>query len=99
VERARSLDDIAREVKVAQDLSRQIQPITARMDGFDDDAGYEVAHLIHEARVAEGAVPVGRKIGFTNREIWPARWRATASCVSGDMASTCWAAPWRPWRT
>lgn len=71
MERARSLDGIAHELKAAQDLSWQIQPITERMTGFDEAAAYEVAHLIHQARVAEGAVPVGRKLGFTNREIWP----------------------------
>jgi 2-keto-4-pentenoate hydratase len=66
-----SLDAIAREVKAAQDESRPLQPITARVAGFDETAGYEVAERIHRARVAEGARPVGRKIGFTNRDIWP----------------------------
>jgi hypothetical protein len=32
--------------------------------------GASVAHLIHEARINEGAVPVGRKIGFTNPAMW-----------------------------
>jgi len=39
---------------------------------FDTAAAYEVAPLIHEARLREGAAPVGRKVGFTNRDLWPA---------------------------
>lgn len=61
---------IAREVKAAQDRNRQIEPLTSRHAGFDLPAAYEVAHLIHEARCAEGATPVGRKIGFTNPDMW-----------------------------
>jgi 2-oxo-3-hexenedioate decarboxylase len=40
------------------------------MRGFDLPAAYEVAHLNHLARLNEGAKPVGRKIGFTNPEMW-----------------------------
>ena len=64
------LEAIAREVKAAQDLCRQIEPLTARLSGFDSSAAYEVARLVHEARVRDGASPVGRKIGFTNRDMW-----------------------------
>lgn len=32
--------------------------------------GYEIAKCIQDVRVAQGEVPVGRKIGFTNRKIW-----------------------------
>ena len=31
---------------------------------------YEVAHLIHRARLTEGAKPIGRKIGFTDPGMW-----------------------------
>ncbi len=65
-----NLATIAHEVKNAQDLCRQIQPLAARISGFDIAAAYDVGRLIHEARVRAGASPVGRKIGFTNREIW-----------------------------
>jgi 2-keto-4-pentenoate hydratase len=37
---------------------------------FSNDEAYTVAQLIHEMRIKEGAVPVGRKIGFTNPEMW-----------------------------
>jgi 2-keto-4-pentenoate hydratase len=33
--------------------------------------GYEIAKCIVDIRVAQGATPVGRKIGFTNRKTWP----------------------------
>ena len=65
-----SLTDIAREVKAAQDNAQQFQPLTTRYPGLDVPAAYAVANLIHEMRLAEGAVPVGRKIGFTNPDMW-----------------------------
>jgi 2-oxo-3-hexenedioate decarboxylase len=64
------LPTIASEIKTAQDTARQIEPFTTRLPGFDISAAYEVAHLVHRARVAEGAKPVGRKIGFTNPDMW-----------------------------
>ena len=66
-----NVEAIARELKAAQDEARAVEPFSARVAGFDTVAAYEVARLIHEARVREGATPVGRKLGFTNREIWP----------------------------
>jgi 2-oxo-3-hexenedioate decarboxylase len=61
---------LAREIKSAQDEARQIEPFTTRVPGFDVPTAYEVAHRVHEARMAEGARPVGRKIGFTNPAMW-----------------------------
>jgi 2-oxo-3-hexenedioate decarboxylase len=57
-------------MKAAQDACTQIAPFTGRLPGFDNASAYEVARLIHERHVEEGVVPVGRKIGFTNRTIW-----------------------------
>ena len=68
--RTPNLRAIADEMKAAQDLGNQIEPLTARLSGFDNAAAYEVARLIHEARVLEGTSSVGRKIGFTNRDMW-----------------------------
>ena len=65
-----SPEAIAREMRSAQDAATQIAPFTSRLAGFDLPAAYEVARLIHEERVLAGAVPVGRKIGFTNPGIW-----------------------------
>ena len=70
MERAWTPQSVADEMKSAQDACRQIEPFTGQLHGFDSASAYEVARLIHERRVAEGAVPVGRKIGFTNRTIW-----------------------------
>ena len=70
MKRTSELEVIAHEMRTAQDLCRQIEPLSARTSGFDNAAAYEVARLIHEARVREGASPVGRKIGFTNRDMW-----------------------------
>ena len=61
---------IAWQMKAAQDEARQIEPFTSRRPGFDLPAAYEVAQLIHQARLAEGERAVGRKIGFTNAEMW-----------------------------
>jgi 2-keto-4-pentenoate hydratase len=64
------LDALAQEMKVAQDSAGQVQPFSTRIQGFDLSAAYKVAHLIHDARLTEGATPVGRKIGFTNPNMW-----------------------------
>ncbi len=61
---------IAQQMKAAQDEVRQIEPFTKRLAGFDVSGAYAVAHLIHDARLREGALPIGRKIGFTNPEMW-----------------------------
>ena len=65
------LDALAQEMKAAQDSARQLQPFTSRFQKFDLSIAYRVAGLIHQARLGEGAKPVGRKIGFTNRDMWP----------------------------
>jgi 2-keto-4-pentenoate hydratase len=67
---APDLRAIARELKSAQDRASQLDPLTSRYEGLDLPAAYEVAHLIHQARCADGATPVGRKIGFTNPAMW-----------------------------
>ena len=62
---------IAQKLKNAQDNVQQIAPITSRYSELDATSAYAVLQLIHEARLAEGAIPVGRKIGFTNADMWP----------------------------
>jgi 2-keto-4-pentenoate hydratase len=90
------LDQIARQLKAAQDERRQLAPITASLSDFGLEAGYAVADRIHRARLQEGAVAVGRKIGFTNAAIWPAAgltapawaylYAATTTAVPDDRA-------------
>ncbi len=86
---------IAREMKSAQDEARQIEPFTSRLRGFDVPTSYEVAHMIHHARLEAGAVPVGRKIGFTNpamltlygvsEPIWAYIYDTTVVRLSGNV--------------
>lgn len=61
---------IANQMKTAQDDGLQIEPFTSQLSGFDVSSAYAVSHLIHEARLDAGAIPVGRKIGFTNPDMW-----------------------------
>lgn len=65
------LDAIAAEMKAAQDGAQLIEPFTRRIPGFDNAAAYQVSRRLHEARLRAGWKPVGRKIGFTNFNIWP----------------------------
>lgn len=64
------LRSMARVMKAAQDNVKQIERLTSQYSGFDVQSAYAVSHLIHQARVADGALPVGRKIGFTNPDMW-----------------------------
>src|SRR5476651_1952215 len=50
---------------------RHVPSFSARHPGFTLDDAYRVTAFAHALRVARGFKPVGRKIGFTNRRIWP----------------------------
>ena len=63
--------EIAGELLAALAESRLIEPFSSRDPGFDLAAAYRVAALILDTRVKRGERPVGRKIGFTNFNIWP----------------------------
>ena len=54
----------------AYDHGRLIPAIAERDPGFDWAAAYDVAAEIVKLRRARGERCVGRKIGFTNRNIW-----------------------------
>lgn len=49
---------------------RQIAPFTAHDPAFDLDRAYRVTPAVRRLREARGERVVGRKIGFTNRNIW-----------------------------
>ena len=66
-----AIDAIARQLIDAQDRATTIPPMTASAADFDVDAAYDVLLEIESRRIAQGWRPVGRKIGFTNRTIWP----------------------------
>jgi 2-keto-4-pentenoate hydratase len=44
--------------------------VTTLHPGCGENEAYRIARLCHDARVAAGERMVGRKIGFTNRNIW-----------------------------
>ena len=64
-------DDVARRVVDAFDSMTLIQPLTDDDPELDEAGAYAIAAAVHAQRVARGERPVGRKIGFTNRTVWP----------------------------
>jgi len=65
------IGEIAGRLIAAYDGATTLPPITAGDPAFDVAAGYDVLGEIEARRIATGWQPVGRKIGFTNRTIWP----------------------------
>ena len=61
---------IASAVLAAVDGGRQVGPFTSKDPGFSEADAYEVTARLRALRIARGEKPVGRKIGFTNRNIW-----------------------------
>lgn len=66
-----ALDAVTAELTRAFDTHQPLAPFGGRVEGFDTAAGYAVQRRRHQQRLATGARRVGRKIGFTNRGIWP----------------------------
>jgi 2-oxo-3-hexenedioate decarboxylase len=64
------LDTIGAEALAALDSGHQIAPFSSRLSAFDLDDAYRVTAVIRQMRETRGEMPVGRKIGFTNRTIW-----------------------------
>jgi 2-oxo-3-hexenedioate decarboxylase len=64
------LQAIAAEAFAVLDTGHQISPFSARLSAFDLDDAYRVTAAIRQMREMRGEVPVGRKIGFTNRTSW-----------------------------
>jgi 2-keto-4-pentenoate hydratase len=61
---------VAAELLEALDRGTIIPSIIQRNPHFDWDQAYGVAAAIVRLRRARGEQPIGRKIGFTNRNIW-----------------------------
>lgn len=68
---AEDADELAAELLAASDGAHLVEPISERRSSFDLADAYEVLERISARRRDRGWVPVGRKIGFTNRTIWP----------------------------
>jgi 2-oxo-3-hexenedioate decarboxylase len=62
---------IADALIAAYDTATMLPPITASAPEFSVADGYAVLHDIETRRRAQGWKTAGRKIGFTNRTIWP----------------------------
>jgi 2-keto-4-pentenoate hydratase len=66
------IDRLAEQVKTAQDQALAMTPLTSRHPNLDLATAYQIAQRVHQLRLAEGAQPVGLKIGFTNPAMWAA---------------------------
>ena len=67
----KNLTEIADRLIAAWDTATTLPPITAGAPDFSVADGYAVLADIEQKRRAEGWSAIGRKIGFTNRTIWP----------------------------
>jgi 2-oxo-3-hexenedioate decarboxylase len=61
---------ITAEALAALDTGRQIEPFSSRIPSFNLDYAYRVTAAVRKMRETRGELPVGRKIGFTNRTAW-----------------------------
>lgn len=68
---ARDIGAIAAEAFAVLGTERQIQPFSSRYREFSLSDAYHVAAAVRTEREHRGERVVGRKIGFTNRTIWP----------------------------
>ena len=62
---------LAQEFLDARPKGAPVTPPSHRFEGWNLAAAYEVGNAIFNKRREAGWVPVGRKIGFTNKTIWP----------------------------
>jgi 2-oxo-3-hexenedioate decarboxylase len=65
-----SVQMVAAEAFDLLDTSRQVAPFSSRLPRFDLDDAYRVTAAVRQMRETRGEIPLGRKIGFTNRTIW-----------------------------
>ena len=65
------VDAISTELLDALARNATIAPFSTRKQGFDREAAWQVSAEILRRRRDHGESPIGRKIGFTNRSIWP----------------------------
>ena len=67
----RSISAIADELIALNDSGSTVAPFSERYPALDAPAGYRAAARLHAARLTRGWKLRGRKIGFTNRTLWP----------------------------
>ncbi len=64
------ISPVARDVIASLSSHRQIAPFTSRPGGLTLADAYRVTPQLRGAFEARGEIIIGRKIGFTNREMW-----------------------------
>jgi 2-keto-4-pentenoate hydratase len=80
---------LALAVQHAQDNAKRLGLISAQHAAFSVADAYAVALQLRQLRVSHGTVVVGRKIGFTNPQLW--QQYGVAAPIWGDMyAHTVW---------
>jgi 2-oxo-3-hexenedioate decarboxylase len=62
--------EIYQRLSTARRLAQQVEPPSRSYSGFSLAAGYAVARLLDEEMLAAGAMRVGKKLGFTNQDVW-----------------------------
>ncbi len=68
---ATAITSLAESLLAARDGAHRLALPSAADAGFDVAAAYRVADEVRRRRIARGEGPLGYKIGFTNRGIWP----------------------------
>jgi 2-keto-4-pentenoate hydratase len=62
---------LAQELVALHDAPREVAPFSDRHPGLTPAEGYAAGRHLHAHRVAQGWIVRGRKVGFTNRNLWP----------------------------
>jgi len=68
---ATDIEDLATEAFGLLETGRQIAPFSSRLPNLSLDDAYRVTIAVRRLRETRGEIPIGRKIGFTNRTTWP----------------------------
>jgi 2-oxo-3-hexenedioate decarboxylase len=66
-----TIDALVRALVALHDAPSEVPPFSETYPGLDPEDGYLAAGRLHAHRIEAGWKPLGRKIGFTNRTIWP----------------------------
>lgn len=77
---------IAESVLASLDAGGQREPFSTTYQGLTNGDAYAVTAAVRKMRLARGEASVGRKIGFTNRNIWPEY--GVYEPIWGDMYDT-----------
>jgi 2-keto-4-pentenoate hydratase len=68
---AAAFDALAAELIELHEAPREVEPFSERFPDLTRESAYRAARHLHAHRLAQGWRPRGRKIGFTNRALWP----------------------------